>query len=206
MRLRFPLLLSAALLATLACDRTLSQARKTVYAPTEEGLTLIYEDPTLPEATRTQARLQLRVAASKETPQGRRVSITYTTLKGQNTFDFLNRNGSWEILEGNTPLFRMLPEGFPDRVGRWTEKTGGMTFHVIGRGRLPDAGLKLPEDYDRTGVWVELESLHGPRRRIFFLPGIGEVENQVLQDGRWLVQNRLVSRGFTDPPVVKAAP
>ena len=78
MKLLAPFLLAAAvLLVSTACDRTLSQARKTVYVPWEEGLTLIYEDTTLlSPAKRFEERLQRRVASSKETPAGRRVIIT----------------------------------------------------------------------------------------------------------------------------------
>ena len=192
-----------ALLVSLACDRTLAQARKTSYVPWEEGLTLIYEDATLPPAARFQERLQRRVSASRETPAGRRVTITYSTLKSNNSFDFLNKDGGWAMVEGDTPLFRMLPEGFPDRVDRWEDKARGITFRVLGRAALQDPNLKLPEDSDRIGIWVEMASKDGFKRRIFFLPGIGETENQVLQNGTWVVGNRLVSRGFTDLPTAR---
>lgn len=200
------ILLSVALLFSVACDRTLSRIRKTVFVPWEEGLTLIYEDPTLPAAERAQTRLQARVAASRETPQGRRVTLVYTTLKGEHAFEFLSKEGGWAMVEGDTPLFRMLPEGFPERVDRWEDRARGMTFQVIGRARLPESDLELPADCDRVGIWVELEPQKGPRRRIFFLPGIGEAKSQVLQNGHWTTNNQLVSRGFTDPPATKTAP
>lgn len=198
-----PCLLSALLLVSLACDRTLAQARKTVYAPWEEGLTLIYEDATLPPAARFQERLQRRVSASKETPGGRRVTITYSTLKSNNAFEFLLKDGGSALMEGDRLLLWMLPEGFPDRVDRWEDKARGATFRVLGRAALQNPYLKLPEDFDRIGVWVEMESKAGLKRRIFFLPGIGEAESQVLQDGKWVVVNQLVSRGFTDLPTTK---
>ena len=201
-----PFLLAAVLLVSVACDRTLSQARKTVYVPWEEGLTLIYEDATLPSAARFQERLQGRVSASKETPEGRRVTLTYSTLKSNNAFEFLNKDGGWVRMEGATPLFRMLPEGFPDRVDRWEDQARGTTFQIIGRAALQNPYLKLPEDYDRIGIWVEMASKNGLKRRIFFLPNIGEAESQVLQDGRWVVVNQLVSRGFTDLPTAATAP
>lgn len=203
MRHSCAILLLAGMLASLGCDRTLAERKGTAYVPSEEGLTLIYEDPTLPAAARAGARLQMRVSTVKETAQGRRVSLMYSTLKGQNGVDFLSKDGGWELMEGNTPLFRLLPEGFPDRTDHWEEK--GMAFHVIGRGRLQNPDLQLPEDCDRVGVWVELEPQFGPKRRIFYLPGIGEAENQVLRDGRWVPLNRLVSRGFTDPPEAQPA-
>ncbi|HWQ08738.1 MAG TPA: hypothetical protein VN436_06520 [Holophaga sp.] len=205
MKHRCSVLLLVGMLASLGCDRTLAARKGTTYVPSEEGLTLIYEDPTLPPAARAEARLQMRVSTVKETPQGRRVTLVYTTLKGQNSFEFLSKDGGWALVEGNTLLFRLLPEGFPDRTDHWVEKAGGMAFHVIGRGRLQNADLQLPEDYDREGIWVELEPQAGPKRRIFFLPGIGEAESQVLRDGRWVPLNRLVSRGFTDPPAVPPA-
>jgi hypothetical protein len=201
-----PFLLSVALLVSVACDRTLSQARRTLYVPWEEGLTLIYEDTTLPPSARFQERLQRRVAASRETPLGRRVTITYSTLKSNQSFDFLQKDGGWAMMEGDTPLFRMLPEGFPDQVDRWEDRSRGTTFRVIGRAALQNPSLKLPEELDRVGIWVEMESRDGLKRRILFLPGIGEAESQVLQDGKWLVVNQLVSRGFTDLPTAAATP
>ena len=74
---------------------------------------------------------------------------------------------------------------------------------VIGRAALQNPDLKLPDDYDRIGLWVEMETRDGSKRRIFFLPGIGEAESQVLKGGQWVAVNRLVSRGFTDAPTVK---
>jgi hypothetical protein len=97
----------------------------------------------------------------------------------------------------------MLPEGFPDLVERWEDKNRNTTFRVIGRAALQNPDLKLPDDYDRIGLWVEMETRDGSKRRIFFLPGIGEAESQVLKGGQWVVANRLVSRGFTDAPTVK---
>jgi hypothetical protein len=201
-----PLLLGLLLPAFLACDRSLAEQRGTVYVPWEEGLTLIYEDLTLPTGARFQERLQRRVSAVQETPAGRRVTVTYSTLKSNNTFDFLNKDGGWAMVEGDTLLFRILPEGFPERIDRWEDKVRGLTFRVIGRAGVQLPGLRLPDDFDRTGIWVEMETRDGVRKRILFLPGIGETESQVLQDGRWVVLNRLVSRGFTDLPTAQPAP
>lgn len=191
------------LLLTAGCDRTLNQARRTVYVPWEEGLTLIYEDTTLPSAQRIQERLQRRVSASKETPEGRRVTITYSTLRSNQSFDFLHKSGSWQMMDGNTILFQMLPEGFPDRVNQWEDRARGLSFRVIGRATLQNPGLQLPDDFDRVGIWVEMQARNGSKRRIFFLPGIGEEESLVFKDGQWVMVNQLVSRGFTDAPVMK---
>lgn len=188
------------MLASLACDRTLSKMRTTVYVPWEEGLTLIYEDTALPPAERFEQRMQRRVSASRMTPAGRRVTITYSTLKGSDAFEFLSKDGGWAMLEGDRILFQVLPAGFPDQVDRWEDPSRGMSFRVVGRAALQNPDLSLPNDYDRIGVWVEMDSRSGFKRRIFFLPGIGEAESQVFRDGKWVVINRLVSRGFTDLP------
>lgn len=204
MKIRSFSFLAAALLMSTACDRTLNQARKTVYVPWEAGLTLIYEDPTLPPAERLQERLQRRVSESKETPQGRAVTITYSTIRSHQAIEFLHKAGSWVMMQSKPPLV-LLPEGFPDSVDHWEDKDRGLVFHVIGRAALQNSGLRLPDDHDRIGVWVEMESRNGPRRRIFFLPGIGEAETDVLKDGKWVMVNQLVSRGFTDAPEAKTS-
>ncbi len=190
----------AGLLLLAGCDRSFTQARKTVYVPHETGLTLIYEDMTLPPAQRFQQRLQRRVSAEKETPAGRRISITYTTFTANQTFDFVSKDGGWAMLQGDTPVFTLLPEGFPDRVDRWEDPTRGWSFEVIGRGALQNSSLDLPDDFDRVGVWVEMRSRGGTRQRIFYLPGIGEAESRVLKGGQWVLDHQLVSRGFTDAP------
>lgn len=195
------LVATVGLLASLGCERTLLQGRRTQYVPWEEGLTLIYEDPTLPPSQRFQERLQRRVSASKEIAQGRRVTITYSTLKNNLAVDFFTKDGSWAMLQGNDILMRWLPEGFPDRVDHWVDQGRGITFRVLGRGTVPNPDLKLPADFDRIGIWVEMESRLGPKRRILFLPNIGEAETLVLnRTGQWVKVSQLVSRGFTDLP------
>lgn len=196
----------AGLLLLAGCDRTFTQARKLAYAPQEEGLTLIYEDMTLPPAQRFQQRLQRRVSAASETPMGRRVTITYTTFTANQSFEFLSRDGGWAMLQGDTPVFTLLPEGFPDRIDRWEDPARGWSFEVIGRGALQNSALDLPDEFDKVGVWVEMRSRSGVRQRIFYLPGIGEAESRVLRNGQWVLDHQLVSRGFTDaPPAPKEA-
>jgi hypothetical protein len=195
------LLATVGLLLLAGCDGSLPQARKTVYVPWEEGLTLIYEDVTLPPTERIYERLQRRVSASKETPQGRRVTLVYTTFKMNQSFEFLSREGGWTMLRGDTPVLTMLPEGFPDRVSHWEDRERGWSFRVIGRGALQNPNLQLPADFDRIGVWVEMESRDGVKRRIFYLPGVGEAESHLLKEGKWILTNQLVSRGFTDAPL-----
>lgn len=194
------------LLLLAGCDRTFTQARKTVYAPQEEGLTLIYEDKSLPPAQRFQERLQRRVSASAETPAGRRVTIVFTTFKNNFSADFLSREGGWTLMRGDSPVVTLLPEGFPDRTDHWEDRDRGLVFHVVGRGALTNTSQSLPDDFDRIGIWVEMESRTGARQRIFYLPGVGEVETRILQNGTWVQGYQLVSRGFTDaPPAPKEA-
>ena len=197
-------LVSVSLLASQACDRYVAQAKKTVFVPWEEGLTLIYENPVESPSKGTQGRLQVRVASSKEAPEGRTIGITYTTFQGQMNADFLNKEGGW-VLKTAGKSFTILPEGFPDRVNTWGDPNRGMTCRIIGRASLMNSDLKLPDDFDRTGIWVESESMQGTKSRTFFLPNIGEVQRTELnKDGQWVLVNQLVSRGFTDAPVVKS--
>jgi len=190
------------LLMLAGCDGAFTKARKTVYAPTEEGLTLIYEDMTLPSAQRFQERLQRRISASSDTPAGRRVTITYTTFKNNFSADFVSKDGGWTLMRGDKPVATMLPEGFPDRVSHWEDPERGTTFRVVARGAIQNPNLQLPEDFDRIGIWVEMESRTGLRQRIFYLPRVGETESRILKDGVWVLNQQLVSRGFTDAPPV----
>lgn len=184
------------LLASVGCDRMMHSVRKTCYFPTEVGLTLVYEDPSQPHSLEN--RFQLRVSATKETPEGTLVRTTFTTLQGQmDSLSLVKDGGKRLLLEGNRTLM-VVPEGFPDRVSHW--EAPGSTAHVIGRAAANLPGLVLPKDFDRMGVWVQLDFPEGPSRRIFYLPGIGEAETQVLREGVWVSTNRLISRGFTDAP------
>ena len=70
------ILVPVALLLALGCERTLSPQRQP-FAAWEEGLTLIYEDPRLPDAARFQNRLQVRVAKCTELSGGRLVAEAF---------------------------------------------------------------------------------------------------------------------------------
>ncbi len=189
--------LGAALLVLVAgsgCDRLLLPAEPSVYSAREEGLTLVYEDP------RSQARLQVRVKEVKPEGSGTRVTQTYSTLTGQMDAKFLLEDGGLLLQAGGPAGLRLLPEGFPDRVSRWEARD---SFHwVVGRAAADLPGVRLADPAGAEGVWVESARLDGTgvRERTFYLPGIGEAETRVWLDGRWVVINRLVSRGFTDLP------
>ncbi|HNX95361.1 MAG TPA: hypothetical protein PKL14_09385 [Holophaga sp.] len=203
-RLLLPAAAAVLLGVSLGCDRTIHGIRKTAYVPTEAGLTLIYENPqNLRVAAPDQAlaRLQARVASSREELGGTLVQMSYTGLQGQVDNLCLSRNGGWAMVSANGKArIQILPEGFPDRVSQWA--IGDTTARVIGRGTVDLPGLRLPPDFDRVGVWVEFRSPEGNRRRTLFLPRIGEAETLVHQGGRWICTNRLISRGFTDAPSV----
>ena len=201
-------LAAAALLLVLSgCDRSLHRLlvhdyHSPIYAPTEVGLTLIYEDPSsLDAAKRFNERLQVRVTSAKDTAEGQMVLLTSTTLQGQQSSLCLVNKGGWTLLIDKRRT-AILPEGFPDHTSSWDRP--GAHIRVLGRAAAELPGLPLPADYDRIGVWVESESASG-LSRTFYLSGIGEAESRVLRDGRWICINRLVSRGFTDVPDVKPA-
>lgn len=187
-----------ALLLALGCERTIAPPRQP-FAAWEEGLTLIYEDPRLPEVARLQERLQVRVAKCTQLAEGRLVAETFTTLKSQSMATLLVRqDGGTALWDGQKIAAILLPPGFPDRVDRWTDR--GVRYTVCGRALVDLPGLKLPDTLDPVGVWVEAEPVEGrgARRRILYMQGLGEVESRIFQDGRWVPVNRLVSRGFTD--------
>lgn len=189
----------ALLLAGAACRWMGPPPGEKIYAAREVGLTLIYENPQLEPQARKDERLQVRVAATKETEAGTAVRTTYTSLKGEDsTLTFQKKGGVFLSQDGQTPGLVVMPAGFPDQVALWELR--GTTFRVLGRATADLHGLKLPEIADKVGVWVESQTPQGLRQRTFFLPEIGEVETLVWREGAWLSINRLVSRGFTDAP------
>jgi hypothetical protein len=201
MRGIFASLGSLALLAALACQP--QPSRPAIYGPWEEGLTLAYEDPTLPPSQRRDQRLQIRVAQSRIAPnEPGLVKLDYTSLRGQ--FSLLVRHfkgGITLLAEDGKPLAQLLPEGFPATTA-WTSR--GTTFHVLGRAAW-DGGTILPSGSEAVGFWVEAVPPSGPRTRALYLPDLGEVETREWRDGTWVTVNRLVARGFTDLPSAKTA-
>lgn len=173
--------------------------RERVYAAHEAGLTLQYENPSNPSEKRFEDRIQVRVASTKEGEFGRAVRVTFTSLRGEFSTLYFQKDGGISLSQGeNHPTTQIYPPGFPDRVTQW--ESGGTRSRVLGRAVIDLHGLRLPETSEKVGVWVESESPKGLRQRTFLLPDIGEVETQVWRDGTWVCINRLVSRGFTDTP------
>lgn len=187
----------AALVLLAACQY---QARGPLrYGPWEEGLTLAYEDPSVPEPQRTQQRLQVRVArASFPTDGDGTVRLDYSSIQGTLTLVLHHHAGGIALLgPDGKPLARLLPDGFP---GTQTWEDHGTAYRVVGRGAWDGAAI-LPATSPRVGVWVEARPARGPLRRTLYLPDLGEVESLELRDGAWIAVNRLVGRGFTDLPI-----
>lgn len=203
---RFLAVLPALLALGLGCERP--AARTEVFSAHEEGLTLAYENPSLPPAEMRDARLQVRVAKVAPAPAGGQLlSTTYTTLKGEFSVTTLLKDGGLSLLgPDGQPVATLLPPGFPDRTATWAE--GLQRFTVVGRAVLPDLQVELPPGAERMGVWIEGRPSVGTGvvSRTFFLPDIGEVETRELRDGRWVTVKRLVSRGFTQIPSRAFAP
>jgi hypothetical protein len=118
--------------------------------------------------------------------------------RAHETRAFLLKQGGFGSYDERNNLLEILPEGFPEKVSRWESPEG--SFRVIGYAHLESPGLKLPSDYDATGVWVEADIVNGERRRSLYLPDIGEAERRVWRGGRWEPALRLVARSFTDLP------
>lgn len=179
----------------LACAPTESN----VYGPHRAGLTLIYQNPSLPEAQRAEQRQQLRVEASKEVDGGVMVRRSYSSLSSP-PLDLVvfHRGGGTALVrpDGGARL-QVLPEGFPDRVQTW--EVQGTRYRVLGRAEARLA-MTLPSG-QRLGVWVESIPAKGPRTRVFYLPGLGEAESLVQEGNGWICVNRLVSMGHTDAPI-----
>ncbi len=187
----------AALILLAACQY---QARGPLrYGPWEEGLTLAYEDPSVPEPQRTQQRLQVRVERAAFPSEGDgTVRLDYSSIQGSLTLVLRHHDGGIALLGADgKPLARLLPEGFP-RTQTWEDH--GTAYRVVGRGTWDGARI-LPATSSPVGVWVEAQPAHGPLRRTLYLPGLGEVESLELRDGAWIAVNRLVGRGFTNLPI-----
>lgn len=184
----------------LGCDGLLMPERPAVYAAWEEGLTLGFENPSAIGPAREQSRFQVRVKHSRPTGQGVAVVQTHGTFTSQDDLTLLLTNGGEYLGTEAKPGACVLPEGFPDRVSRWTAR--GTFFQVVGRGSFQLPGKLLKEQAQVVGVWVESQSADPASMRVrnLYLPDIGLAETQVQEQGRWICVFRLVSRGFTDAP------
>ena len=197
-------ILPTAALVLLAACRGPARPQQLPYGPVEEGLTLAYEDPTLPQPQRSQQRLQVRVARARLDDSGNGfVQLTYTTLQGAMNLLVQHQGGGIALMGADgKPVAQLLPQGFP-RTATWQDH--GATFRVLGRGTWDGARL-LPDTRNPVGIWVEMRPERGPLRRTLYLHGLGEVETQELQGTVWVTVNRLVSLGFTDLPLSTSRP
>ena len=188
----------AAVLLLTGCDATLMPPKPAVYAAWEEGLTLGYENPSLPSAKRLQERFQVRVKEARPNAGGRLVVQTMTTLTGASELTFLQADGGVSLGANPEGRARILPAGFPDRTPRWEDR--GIYHWVVGRACVTLPGVRFAEPGPVLGVWVEAAPLHGagPRWRTLYLPDVGEAETLQWQNGAWQCVWRLTSRGFTD--------
>lgn len=188
------------LVCSLACEPT---DPNQLFAPMEAGLTLAYENPSLPQPRRTQERMQARIAKVEQVDGKWLVTKTFTTFEGQMDVLFSYENGGVSLMkDSKTPAAVLLPAHFPN-VKPWEER--GRRFRVEGRAAMPETDVNFPGTLRRMGVWVASESVDGkgPKRRTFFLPRLGEIETQEFQEGKWVTVNRLFSYGFSDLPFTK---
>ncbi|MBI4912258.1 MAG: hypothetical protein HY823_05945 [Acidobacteria bacterium] len=199
MRVRL-FLAAPTLLFLLGCQPQVGPAEP--FAAWEEGMVLIYEDPSLEGAARFNSRVFKQVVRFSREDGGGRVVSTYSTFQGVQPARLLIRKGGVFFLDGQDREIQMLPEGFPDRVAAW-EGTG-YRFRIIGRSVWVHPEVRLLSTQSREGIWVEGEPLRNQGRavRIFYLPGIGEAERLERQEvgGSWAPVNQLVSQGFQEVP------
>ena len=199
-------LLSAPLLLLTACQ----QAGPVVprpYAAAEEGLTLVYINPSLPQDQQAAQRLQVRVDKVLDRDDGAQVVFKSFTVGVQPPFQskFVLKNAGVGLLspDGKSEL-PLLPEGFPDRTASWTR--AGAQFRVLERGAWASGAKVLPADRGSEGVWVEARTANGDLSRSLYLPAFGEVQTDERQaDGSWLTVNLLTQYGFTDLPMAAPA-
>ena len=192
-------LLPAVLLAYMACQPR--PATPIVFAPWEEGLTLAYEDPSLPQPLQSARRMQVRVAHTSLGPGGPSlIQLDLTSSRGQMTVLLCPHDSGLDVVEASGRVLAMaLPAHFPETT-HWADRH--TECMVIGRAAWEGASI-LPATSDPVGIWVEARASQAARRRTLFLPNLGEVETREERDGNWIVVNRLVARGFTDLPTRK---
>lgn len=192
---------AAALLLLAGCQQP-GPAVGRAYAPEEEGLTLVYINPSLPQDQQQAQRLQVRVEKVVEDAKGG-VVVTKAFTAGVQLplrLDTVLKDGGVALIgpDGKNQL-TLLPEGFPNRTESWSTPAG--SYRVIGRGAWVGGAKVLPADRPAEGVWVENRSASGAVARSLYLPGLGEAQTDVRQaDGRWQTVNLLIQYGFTDAP------
>jgi hypothetical protein len=199
--------LASALLLCTACrpDATGSG----IYVPFEEGLTLVYENPSLPAGeAREASRFQIRVYKGLMDPRvPGRVELTRNTLHSSETSFFdLEEGGVATVDAQGARGAWLLPKGFPDAVASWSDPKTGLKGRVLGRARWNNDVIRSAVQahlIDPTGIWVEMEQ-GGVKRRALYLQGLGEVESQTWSKDHWETVSRLVGRQFTDLPAKNA--
>ena len=199
-------LIPASLLLLAAC-RQPGPAVPRPYAAAEEGLTLVYINPSLPQDQQAAQRLQVRVDKVVDRDDGATAVFKTFTVGVQPPFQatFVLKQGGVALLspDGKSEL-PLLPEGFPGRVSSWSR--AGVHLRVIGRGAWMLGAKVLPTDRPSEGVWVEARPDRGAVARTLYLPGLGEVQTDERQpDGRWITVNLLTQYGFTDLPMAERA-
>lgn len=195
-------LIPAPLLLLLACQQP-GPAVPRPYAAAEEGLTLVFINPSLPQDQQAAQRLQVRVDKVVDREDGATAVFKSFTVGLQRPFlatFVLNRGGSGLLSPDGKSEQMILPEGFPARVASWDQ--GGARYRVLGRGAWLKGAKVLPSDRPSEGVWVEARSERGATTRTLYVQGLGEVETDELQaGGGWTTVNLLTQYGFTDLPV-----
>ena len=196
------LLAPASLLLLAGCQQP-GPAVPRPYAAAEEGLTLVYINPSLPQDQQAAQRLQVRVDKVLDREDGATVVAKSFTVGVQLPFQsrFALKDGGVGLLspDGKSEM-PLLPAGFPDSPETWARP--GAQCHILGRGAWTMGAKVLPADRVAEGVWVEVRTEDGALSRTLYLPGLGEVQTDERQaDGRWVTVNLLTQFGFTDLPM-----
>lgn len=199
-------LLPAALLLLLGCQQPGPQLPQP-YAAAEEGLTLVYLNPSLPGAEQAARRLQVRVDKVADREDGAKVVFKSFTVGTQPPFQatfVVKGDGVGLLSPDGKAETAILPAGFPEGPQSWTR--GGVAYRILGRAAWTGASRVLPEDRRNDGIWVEARPERGPVTRTLYLPGLGEVQSdERAPGGAWMTVNLLTQYGFTDLPA-SAAP
>lgn len=203
-------LVPAALFLLLAgvqqgCRPALDAAER--YEAWEAGMTLVFENPSLPDAAPAQQRLheryQKQVVTSEENGAERRVGTQFTTYQGQQVVSLVLKDGGVSLQDALGRGTLILPQGFPERTSSWT--SGGYRMKVLGRARWERDKPGFPATRPPEGIWVEGEPLGpGTRTRVFYLRDLGEVEKREWRDGKWVTTNLLVGFSFQEIPRPKS--
>ncbi|HEU4951938.1 MAG TPA: hypothetical protein VFT46_08285, partial [Holophagaceae bacterium] len=152
-------LLPATLLLGLAACRQPGPQIPRPYTAAEEGLTLVYLNPSLPGAEQAARRLQVRVDKVVDREDGALVIFKSFTVGTQPPFQatFVVKGDGVGLLsaDGRTET-AILPAGFPDGPQTWTR--GDVAYRILGRAAWSGAASVLPEDRRAeggVGTWVE---------------------------------------------------